>query len=118
MATLTRGSDLFDASRYKYDTGMCSASKGWAQLDSRQDAPYYGTWVNPITLEIFNYCEGDLTHTQCDDAADFSVELNKTIAWNQEAGYWIGIDPGWPDTEACDRIRSAFVVLGFRDALH
>lgn len=112
MAKLTRGSDLM-GERYKYDFRTCTPAKGWAQLDTRQDAPYYGTWVNPFSLEIFNYCEGDLFHTQGEGVADFIQALTETIDWNKNAGYWLGIDP-----MGRDEIRSAFVVLGFRDALH
>lgn len=119
MAKITNGhSPYIEDSRYRYDERVCSAAKGWAQLDSSQDASYYGQWVNPITLEIFCYCEGDLSHTECESEADFIAELTRTIEWNKAGGYWKGIDPGWPDTASCDRIRSAFIVLGFRDALH
>lgn len=117
MATLTRNNDL-GADRYKYDMNFCSASKGWAQVDTKQDASYYGTWANPITLEIFNYCEGDITHTKCDDETDFIVEMRKTVDWNKEAGYWLGIDPGWPDREMTIKISEAFTRMGFADLLH
>src|SRR5215469_8107964 len=69
MATIERGS-AWMSDRYRYDDKLRS-SDGWAQLDTTQDASYYGTWINPITFELFNFCEGDLYHTKCDDAADF-----------------------------------------------
>jgi hypothetical protein len=116
MATITRGSD-FGGERYKYDERLSPAT-GWAQVDTKQDASYYGTWANPITFEIFNYCEGDTTLTKCDSAADFVAEMTKTIEWNREAGYWLGIDPGWPDRPTTEKITEAFTRLGFGDALH
>lgn len=30
--------------RYDFDFGECSYANGWAQIDTRQDASYYGTW--------------------------------------------------------------------------
>ena len=48
--------------RYKYDFRQCKPSDGWAQLDTKQDAPYYGNWINPLTLETLSYCEGDVSH--------------------------------------------------------
>lgn len=117
MATLTRGSD-FGGERYKYDSKLCANSKGWAQVDTSQDASYYGTWANPITFEIFNYCEGDITHTQCDNEADFIIEMRKTIEWNKEREYWLGIDPGWPGTDMTIRISEAFTRMGLGEFLH
>lgn len=118
MATVTRGSDPM-GERYKYDCGSAPTSgPGWAQLDSKQDASYYGNWVNPLTLELFSYCEGDTTHTRCEDDADFIATLRECIDWHKQAGYFLGIDPGWPDTEACQKITEALTRLGFADVLH
>lgn len=89
---LTRGSDSFDADRYKYDFRYCTASKGWAQLDSTQDAPYYGTWVNPFTRCLFNYCEGDILLTECDTEEDFIQAVRECVEWNKERDYFLGID--------------------------
>lgn len=112
MATLTRGFDVM-GDRYRYDFQKCRLSDGWAQLDTRQDASYYGTWANPLTFEIQSYCEGDTTRTKCEDEADFIKELTSTIEWNKEAGYWIGIDAG-----GVERIEAAFTRMGFGEYLH
>jgi len=104
--------------RYRFDCHACTAADGWAQLDTRQDASYYGNWVNPVTLQMVSYAEGDISHTECDSEADFIATLTRLLNWHKESGYYLGIDPGWPDTVSCDRIRSAFVVLGFLDELH
>ena len=42
--TLTH--EFAPADRYLYDFKVLTIDKGWAQLDSRQDASYYGHW-NP-----------------------------------------------------------------------
>ena len=112
MATMTRGFDVM-GDRYKYDFEECRLSDGWAQIDTRQDASYYGTWANPLTLELQSYCEGDTTRTTCESEADFTAELTKTIEWNKQAGYWLGIDAG-----GVDRITEAFTRLGFGEYLH
>ena len=44
------------ADRYTYDFGLCSYENGWAQVDTAQDASYFGTWANPTRLMIFSYC--------------------------------------------------------------
>ena len=80
--------------RYKFDFDICSPSKGWAQVDTDQDASYFGTWANPSSLEIMNYCEGDITHQTADTGAEFLAELEQIKAWNDDqGGRFLGIDP-------------------------
>lgn len=98
--------------RYRYDR-MCSPSKGWAQLDTRQDASYYGNWVNPLTFELFSYCEGDLTHTQCESSDEFVIILAETLAWHAERNYDPKID-GMCVPEIIENLKR----LGFENWLH
>lgn len=112
MATLTRGFEPM-GDRYRYDFERCRYRDGWAQIDTRQDASYFGTWANPLTLELQSYCEGDTTRTKCESEEDFKAELLKTIEWNKEQGYWIGIDAG-----GAGPIFDAFTRMGFGEYLH
>jgi hypothetical protein len=116
--TIERITEFAPADRYLYDFGACSSGKGWAQVDTKQDASYYGTWTNPERREIFTYCEGDTTLIRCGTDDEFCAELRKVIEWNKEAGYWLGIDPGWPNGEPCKRITAAFTRLGLAEYLH
>lgn len=111
MATVKR--EFAPSERYLYDFRHCTAEKGWAQLDTRQDASYYGNWINPITLTLFSYCEGDTTHTQCDDEADFIETVRACIAWHKDAGYFIGIDGMCKPA-----IIEAFTRMGLAEYLH
>ncbi len=111
---LIRGADIM-GDRYRYDWGRCSYANGWAQIDTRQDASYYGTWTNPERREIFNYCEGDLCLTRCDTDEEYIAAVRETADWNRERDYWLGIDPGNPGN-TCD--RAAFERLGLGDLLH
>jgi hypothetical protein len=99
--------------RYIFDFRYCTPAKGWAQLDTRQDASYYGNWINPITLEFVSHCEGDQTHIKCESEQEFVAYVRETIAWHKERGYFIGIDgmcnPG---------IIAAFTVLNLDEFLH
>lgn len=106
------------ADRYRYDFNKCSASKGWVQVDTKQDASYYGTWANPFTRQLCNYCEGDVTITNCDTDDDFVQAVNAMVNWNKEAGYWLGIDPGWPGSETCVKAIARFAELGLQGLLH
>ena len=93
--------------RYKYDQ-LCRSADGWAQMDTRQDASYYGNWVNPLTFQLISYCEGDVTNTECEDEADFVKTLQGCIAWHRERNLFIGID-----CMPTEPARAAFERMGF-----
>lgn len=101
--------------RYEYDFGRCSLANGWAQVDTGQDAPYFGTWANPETLEILCYCEGDVTEQKADTPVEFASEMLRIRDWADEiAGGFKGIDPGLSP----NRIKDRFEELGLGDLLH
>ncbi len=76
--------------RYVFDGGMCA---GWSQLDTDQDASYYGQWANPVTLEYFCYCEGDTTYKRAESPAEFAAWIREVRDWSVERGYGFAIDP-------------------------
>lgn len=99
--------------RYGFDFKSCTADKGWAQLDTKQDASYYGQWINPLTLEYVSYCEGDVTHYKYETEAEFVIGITETIQWHKDMGYFLGID-GMLRPE----IIAAFTRLGLAEYLH
>jgi len=100
--------------RYAYDFGLCSYADGWAQVDTAQDASYFGTWANPTRLMIFSYCEGDTTLKEAVSSEEFSAGLREFDAWNRANGYGPArIDPGFDPV-----MRAAFEGLGLADLLH
>ena len=101
--------------RYRFDFGECSPSKGFAQVDTSQDAPYFGTWANPTTLQIVSYTEGDVCRMTAGTADEFVEELMSIKAWNEKSGYRFGIDPGCDHTNPC---ATRFKALGLGDLLH
>ncbi len=91
MKTITRS--FCPADRYKYDFRECTPSQGWAQLDTGQDASYFGTWINPGVRQILCY-EGDVTTTNVETDAELIAEVAEIKRWNIENGHrFIGIDP-------------------------
>jgi hypothetical protein len=101
--------------RYAFDFGECSTANGFAQIDTAQDASYYGQWCNPETLVIVSYIEGDVTRKQCETGEEFAETLQHLKAWTNAAGYdFRGIDPGCRQPA----IRARFVALGLSDMLH
>jgi hypothetical protein len=106
--------EFASADRYLYDFGLCDYANGWAQVDTAQDASYFGTWANPTRLLIFNYCEGETTLKEAGSPEEFAAELRDIDAWNRTQGYGLArIDPGYdPATKA------AFEALGLGDMQH
>lgn len=100
--------------RYQFDFGLCTIAKGWAQVDTSQDASYFGTWANPTKLWVVNFCEGDVTISRAESADEFVAELRGIRDWNQRNGHrFIGIDPGFSE-----ELRAAFEAVGAGDLLH
>ena len=110
-----RRTERFDpqGSRYAFDFGLCTPQQGWAQVDTRQDAWYFGTWTNPALRQIVCYCEGDITVECADDDAEYVEALRALQRWNVENGHWKGID-----TMLDADIARAFERLGLDDLLH
>ena len=102
------------ADRYTYDFGLCSFENGWAQVDTAQDASYFGTWANPTRLTIFSYFEGDRTLKEAASPEEIAAELREIDAWNRAYGYGPArIDPGFNPG-----MKVAFEALGLMDMLH
>lgn len=97
-----------DGSRYQADN-LLSPTDGWAQLDTTDDAWYYGNWVNPFIKQIVSYTEGDLLIIK--DMTD--DEFKEQLAAYENFGNFKGID------DMCqDRIRVKFEELGLGRLLH
>ena len=102
------------ADRYTYDFGLCSYEKGWAQVDTAQDASYFGTWANPTRLMIFSYCEGDTTLKEAASSDEFVAELHAIDTWNRANGY----GPARIDSGFDPAMKAEFVAIGLSALLH
>jgi hypothetical protein len=111
--TVERITEFAPSDRYLYDFRVCTYAKGWAQVDTRQDASHYGTWTNPTKREIFTYCEGDTTLVRCTTDEEYVAQVRAVADWNKENEYWKGIDPGLGED-----MRAQFVALGLADLVH
>ena len=101
-----------DGDRYIFDW-LCRPDKGWAQLDTGQDAWYFGIWINPLTLEYVSHIEGDRTHIQYDSEQEFQREIQECLDWHHSHGWNPHIDG------MCNpAIIAAFERLGFKQWMH
>ena len=101
-----------NSDRYEYDFGPLTTKAGWAQVDTTQDAWYYGTWANPFTLQTFEYCEGDTTLQTAENEQEFVDAMRELKRWNDEGGRWLGVDPGFNAD-----LKAQFHTLGLGDLL-
>jgi hypothetical protein len=84
MRTQTDFIDDPNRSRYMFDFDTCSYNNGWVQIDSKQDAAYFGTWANADRRQIVNYAEGDVTIKTADTDTEFVAEIRAIDAWNRD----------------------------------
>lgn len=110
MSTLERGFQLC-SDRYRYDAKL-TASKGWAQVDTWQDASYFGVWANPFERKIFTYCEGDTTLETCTDDEDFKAALERCLTFYDKE------QPTKIDAACKPELIERFKALGFGERLH
>jgi len=102
-----------DGDRYLFDFKLCTFEKGYAQLDTGQDAWYYGAWANPEKLIIVSYAEGDCTTQYAKNEREFVEEIRRWAKWVNENGYGPAkIDPGLREN-----LIEKFESLGLGDLL-
>ncbi len=92
--------------RYIFDFRVLSRAN-WKQFDTKQDASYFGVWVNLKERKTFTYCEGDRTLVVCPDDAHLKAELDNMVEFYGEAPpAWVafGQDKSgqWTRTEIFD----------------
>lgn len=114
MAVKEKRSFFPDGNRYKFDFSLCSITNGFAQVDTSQDAWYYGTWANPYTRTIVYYAEGDLIVMEAETDEEFVQELRVFKDWNDKTeNRFKGIDTGYSY-----ELRDAFVRIGAEEFLY
>lgn len=99
--------------RYDFDSNRCTSGDGWAQVDTSEDAPYFGQWANPLELRFMTYAEGDCTLATAHSPESFAAYVRHKAKFWRENGHTFGID-----AMCSDRIREAFEGLGLGDLLH
>jgi len=103
-----------DTDRYAFDFGLCRANSGWAQIDTSQDASYFGIWAHPGKLAIVTFCEGDITICEAESDQEFAAEIRTMKACYEGGGLQFhGIDP-----LCIPATIERFEALGLGDLLH
>ena len=98
--------------RYMFDFDICSVKKGWAQIDTEQDASYYGNWAHPTNFEIITYAEGDVIIKKEMSKAKFLYEIKYLLEWHRKNGYGGVIDPAFNEKAWEDLGLQKYLVKG------
>lgn len=115
MSTIQRGFDP-DTDRYAFDYGICSYRLGWAQVDTHQDASYFGIWTHPVSRMICTYAEGDVTVERCSDETDYRAALLRIITCYDRSERPCRIDV--MALAVSHPIRDGLIALGMASYLH
>lgn len=83
--------------RYVFDFTHCGLTSDWYQYDTKEDASYFGNWVNPVTLETVSYAEGDICLTQCASPDDYAREIKEMDKFFERLGYGMNRGTGLDD---------------------
>ena len=68
-----------DGSRYEIDLGVCSYFNGFCQIDTNEDASWFGLWTNPEQMVVASYIEGDIAVERGENPADYRAALVRTL---------------------------------------
>ncbi len=96
--------------RYVVDTAKDRA--GWKQFDTDQDAPYFGYWVNPWTLQTLSYTEGDWYLVECEHLGQYNDQIQRACEFHGPGSVATVIDDDAVTVYRQDRMRF-YVPLGF-----
>ena len=99
---------MLDGDRYHFDYGKCSYDNGFAQMDTSQDAPYFGMWTNPNTREIVSYCEGDVTELTAETNDEYVKAIRESAKFYSDFRIDASMHP---------EMAKRFSVLGLDDLL-
>jgi hypothetical protein len=88
---MQRLTEFADGDRYAYDFGLCA---DFAQVNTSEDASWFGIWACPSRLVVFTFCEGDCSTVQCDTPAEFCDEIHRVRDFAERQGGFLGVDPG------------------------
>lgn len=106
--------EFIGGDRYLFDFHYCNGEQGYAQIDTKEDASYWGNWANPKNLKVAHFVEGEFTVHLCESPEEFVQHLRDFADSCDRLGYGpMKIDP------LCkDDIENGFRALGLADLLH
>lgn len=105
---------IVNGDRYQFDFNLCSPSKGFSQVDTAQDASYYGHWASPSEFKLVSYVEGDVTIETAPNKEEFIDLMRSTAKWHKDREN----DELKIDAMLDEKQIKAWKELGLADLLH
>jgi hypothetical protein len=102
----------------RYECDWTLLKQGFFQIDTDQDASYYGNWINPERKIKVSFIEGDLIIIKYDNDQEMIQDLKECDEYESEVSErnrGIKIDIGLKDR---DRIHQMFQNLGLEQYVH
>jgi len=86
---------------------------GYCSIDTKEDASYFGNWVNIEDLKIITYIEGDYIETIGTNRYEFKKYLLEIIKWYQDRKEFLGIDAGLNQEK-----KNSLIDMGLSNLIH
>ena len=83
---------LLHGDRYHFDFNLDLGI--WEQLDTENDASYFGVWINKTELRILSFVEGDLYLTLCPDPVSYDAEVSELCANCKASPAFVALSEG------------------------
>jgi len=99
--------------RYHFDNKL-KVSDGWVQVDTSNDAHYFGVWANPFLKKVISYIEGDIVEVEGGTDEEFINEINEMNSF-YDGG--IKLDCGWGDVDTL-KIQDKLKSINLQDFIH
>jgi len=80
--------------RYQFDFDDAFRGQGWQQLDTVDDASYFGIWTHRDRLQVLTFAEGDVTLITAPTAEAYNLEVQAIFAFHDVAPGYSMVDPG------------------------
>lgn len=94
--------------RYRFDFDLCTCARGGIQVDTAQDASWFGRWASPSERTILNFAKGDVTRTVCSTDEEIAGALREIERWNRDHGF----GPARIDPSFGAALKAAFEAVG------
>jgi hypothetical protein len=101
-----------NADRYQFDA-IYTPKHGWCQVDTPQDASYFGIWANPKLMEVASYMEGDWSLRSFDEPSEFAEWVRNMLSiYDRTTG------KAMIDGHLSPELIGLWTKLGLEDRLH
>jgi hypothetical protein len=83
-----------DLNRYHFDNSECNPARtDFCQIDTWQDASYFGIWADPVGLRVVKFIESEVYRHEFETEAAFCEKIRSVLKHNRRGEGHASIDP-------------------------